>query len=194
VRREALDPRRLARDDAAALALAFADLAAARAARSKPAGDDRALAARLHVAAGQVLPAARQGALAVDDLLAAGEVDRARQLLERTLLPAVEPYRPTDSLIPLHTRAALALAHAGLVDRARAELSRLDAARPFLSPASLAALDETAAAVAAAPPPPPPPPPAGHAPRPSAAPIAPVGRNAPCPCGSGLKYKKCHGA
>ena len=24
-------------------------------------------------------------------------------------------------------------------------------------------------------------------------PFANVGRNDPCPCGSGLKYKKCHG-
>lgn len=24
--------------------------------------------------------------------------------------------------------------------------------------------------------------------------VAKVGRNAPCPCGSGKKYKKCHGA
>ena len=28
----------------------------------------------------------------------------------------------------------------------------------------------------------------------SAAPFQPVSRNAPCPCGSGLKYKHCHGA
>lgn len=26
------------------------------------------------------------------------------------------------------------------------------------------------------------------------APLAAVGRNEPCPCGSGMKYKKCHGA
>ena len=25
-------------------------------------------------------------------------------------------------------------------------------------------------------------------------PVAKVGRNEPCPCGSGRKYKKCHGA
>jgi preprotein translocase subunit SecA len=31
---------------------------------------------------------------------------------------------------------------------------------------------------------------AASAPAPSAA----VGRNEPCPCGSGKKYKKCHGA
>jgi SEC-C motif-containing protein len=33
--------------------------------------------------------------------------------------------------------------------------------------------------------------------RPELVPVAPkasVGRNDPCPCGSGLKYKKCHGA
>lgn len=29
--------------------------------------------------------------------------------------------------------------------------------------------------------------------RPLAAPVSRVGRNEPCPCGSGLKYKRCHG-
>jgi uncharacterized protein len=34
-----------------------------------------------------------------------------------------------------------------------------------------------------------------HAPRPAPRRVAPVpGRNDPCPCGSGRKYKKCHGA
>jgi preprotein translocase subunit SecA len=32
------------------------------------------------------------------------------------------------------------------------------------------------------------------APAPGSAPLAKVGRNDPCPCGSGRKYKKCHGA
>jgi preprotein translocase subunit SecA len=38
--------------------------------------------------------------------------------------------------------------------------------------------------------------PAGAAPGSGGAGAAPqrVGRNDPCPCGSGLKYKKCHGA
>jgi uncharacterized protein YecA (UPF0149 family) len=27
-----------------------------------------------------------------------------------------------------------------------------------------------------------------------AKPLPPVGRNDPCPCGGGKKYKKCHGA
>jgi preprotein translocase subunit SecA len=30
--------------------------------------------------------------------------------------------------------------------------------------------------------------------RPAAATVPEVGRNDPCPCGSGKKYKKCHGA
>jgi tetratricopeptide (TPR) repeat protein len=34
----------------------------------------------------------------------------------------------------------------------------------------------------------------GDMPRVDAKPRAPVGRNDPCPCGSGKKYKKCHGA
>jgi uncharacterized protein YecA (UPF0149 family) len=30
--------------------------------------------------------------------------------------------------------------------------------------------------------------------KPRAIPATAVGRNDPCPCGSGKKYKKCHGA
>jgi preprotein translocase subunit SecA len=33
----------------------------------------------------------------------------------------------------------------------------------------------------------------GGGPAPSAADFEKVGRNAPCPCGSGRKFKKCHG-
>ena len=40
--------------------------------------------------------------------------------------------------------------------------------------------------------------PGGHLARPAGAlvraAVPPVGRNDPCPCGSGKKYKKCHGA
>jgi preprotein translocase subunit SecA len=35
---------------------------------------------------------------------------------------------------------------------------------------------------------------AGYLARPSAADVPRVGRNEPCPCGSGKKYKHCHGA
>jgi preprotein translocase subunit SecA len=35
--------------------------------------------------------------------------------------------------------------------------------------------------------------PAAGAVKPAAAPVGRVGRNDPCPCGSGKKYKKCHG-
>src|SRR2546426_10349855 len=36
--------------------------------------------------------------------------------------------------------------------------------------------------------------PAKEAPQPAQRAAARVGRNDPCPCGSGKKYKKCHGA
>jgi preprotein translocase subunit SecA len=35
---------------------------------------------------------------------------------------------------------------------------------------------------------------AGYLARPSVADVPRVGRNEPCPCGSGKKYKHCHGA
>jgi preprotein translocase subunit SecA len=34
----------------------------------------------------------------------------------------------------------------------------------------------------------------GRVGQPAAATVPEVGRNDPCPCGSGKKYKKCHGA
>ena len=35
--------------------------------------------------------------------------------------------------------------------------------------------------------------PASHSPAPRPVSLAKVGRNDPCPCGSGKKYKQCHG-
>src|SRR5438309_9924920 len=67
--------------------------------------------------------------------------------------------------------------------------------------ASKAAADGLVSGTATGPRPPGGPPPPGPAPRPAAVgasvvanPYAGVGRNVPCPCGSGKKFKKCHGA
>jgi preprotein translocase subunit SecA len=69
------------------------------------------------------------------------------------------------------------------------------AADPSQAPAALGA----AAAIPAARPgarsaPPPPPPPASESAEPFVRGEPKVGRNEPCPCGSGKKYKHCHGA
>jgi preprotein translocase subunit SecA len=73
-------------------------------------------------------------------------------------------------------------------------------------PGAMSFQHAAAPALTAAPPAAPPPPPAGAPPpapggmAPQAEPVAPyvreqpkVGRNQPCPCGSGKKYKQCHG-
>jgi preprotein translocase subunit SecA len=77
---------------------------------------------------------------------------------------------------------------------------------PVPEPAPVGADDLFMGAAPRVPPPPPPVAPAGRGPapavtstlgpvgRPAAATVPEVGRNDPCPCGSGKKYKKCHGA
>jgi preprotein translocase subunit SecA len=72
------------------------------------------------------------------------------------------------------------------------------AADPAQAQAALAAAAAAAPAVRAgvrgAPQPPPPPPLAPEAAAPFVRGERKVGRNEPCPCGSGKKYKHCHGA
>jgi preprotein translocase subunit SecA len=70
--------------------------------------------------------------------------------------------------------------------------------QPTRSPAGADELFSGAAASRVPPPPPAPTPSVnsslGPVGRPAAATVPAVGRNDPCPCGSGKKYKKCHGA
>jgi preprotein translocase subunit SecA len=68
-------------------------------------------------------------------------------------------------------------------------------ADPSQAPAALgaaAAIPAARAGARSAPPPPPPPAPESAEPFVRGEPK--VGRNEPCPCGSGKKYKHCHGA
>jgi preprotein translocase subunit SecA len=76
-----------------------------------------------------------------------------------------------------------------------AEMGSLLAGEPSAEPAQLpAAIASGAARAAARGVPPPPPPPAAESAAPFVRGERKVGRNEPCPCGSGKKYKHCHGA
>ena len=85
--------------------------------------------------------------------------------------------------------------------RTEEEIEREERERQARLQRQMQALHAPPPAIGAAPEPEPPEPGAGPRPQPPGVPAAPfvredrkVGRNEPCPCGSGKKYKHCHGA
>ena len=111
----------------------------------------------------------------------------ARRVIETLLLPIVQEYRLLDFVVPVRAQYAVILAYCGEIEPARRLIRELDAfvisdfrrreleaqtrliekiaiERPFIGRSTIEAS------------------------------IPKVGRNERCPCGSGKKYKKCHGA
>lgn len=146
----------------------------------------------------------RVGQDLVDQFLERRDYDGARQILEGTLLPQLQQLKLADFLIPMRSQYAVVLAFCGQFPQAEAEMARLqpyEAGLTDLGRAELANQRRLIAQMRQAPPPPAWRPPPGferhvqplmdamRAPRP----VAKTGRNEPCPCGSGRKYKKCHG-
>lgn len=147
----------------------------------------------------------RVGQDLVDQFIRHQDFTGARQFMESTLLPQLQQLKLGDFLIPVRSQYAVVLAYCGLFPQAEAEMARL---RPYE-----AGLDERGrgevrqqrlliAALRASGPPPEWQPPVDFERRAQhvldaiseARPVAKAGRNEPCPCGSGRKYKKCHGA
>jgi hypothetical protein len=116
-----------------------------------------------------------------------GDPFEARRVIETLLLPIVKEYRLVDYVVPVRAQYAVILAYCGEVDAARRLIAELEAfavaefrrrelenqarliekiavERPFILRPSIQAN------------------------------VPKVGRNERCPCGSGKKYKKCHGA
>jgi len=111
----------------------------------------------------------------------------ARRVIETLLLPIVDEYRLIEYAVPVRSQYAVILAYCGEVEPARRLIGELGAfAVSDLRQRELqnqGALIERIAAQRR------------FAPRPGIeARVPKVGRNEPCPCGSGKKYKKCHGA
>jgi hypothetical protein len=140
---------------------------------------------------------------AVDDFLTImGDTAGARETMERHLLPTIREFGLTEMILPVRSHYAIVLAWCGYIVAARQELQALSV---YGGDAEQRAMIETRAAfvedIAA-----------GRVhlrrqmPPPGGLKLIPggdeflrsgtskkVGRNEPCPCGSRLKYKKCHG-
>ncbi len=122
----------------------------------------------------------------------------ARGFIEGALLPTVYGFELTNYVIPVRSQYAVVLAYCGEHEKALQEMAQV---RTFMvqDPARAQELEDQERLVgriirgevrmpkpANRPTLPPPPRRAGQ-------PRSRVGRNQPCPCGSGLKYKRCCG-
>jgi len=139
----------------------------------------------------------------VDDFLTImGDTAGARETMERYLLPTIREFGLTEMILPVRSHYAIVLAWCGEVAAARQELQALsvyggDAEQRVMIETRAAFVEDIAAG-------------RGYLrqqmPPPEGLKLIPgadeflrlrkprkVGRNEPCPCGSRLKYKKCHG-
>lgn len=147
----------------------------------------------------------RVGQDLVDQFIGQRDFTGARQFIESTLLPQLQTLKLADYLIPVRSQYAVVLAYCGLFPQAEAEMARLQPYEAGLDDRSRGELRNQRrfiAALRASGPPPEWRPPVDFEGRmkpimdamSGTQPIAKVGRNEPCPCGSGRKYKKCHSA
>ncbi len=123
----------------------------------------------------------------------------ARQTMEQIVLPAVAEFQPTDMIIPVRSHHAIVLAWCGEIAEARREMRALSEYAGSREQHAMLAerkrfIDDIAAGrvrlIRQLPP-------AGalrSIPGAEKVLARKIGRNEPCPCGSGRKYKRCHGA
>ena len=153
-------------------------------------GFARVHAFKFYAMANAVDSALKVGQDLVDELIGRGDPIGARQVLEGSLLPSAIRAKMVDRIVPLRGQYAVVLAHCGEFAAAEAEMARLvpyesglpdigkkelrNQRRLIESLRSIQARREL---------------PASERPQPARK----IGRNEPCHCGSGRKYKKCHG-
>lgn len=133
----------------------------------------------------------------VDDFISPlGAVDAARQFIEQTLLPSAKSYKMMDWIIPIRSQYAVVLAYCGASLEAAKQLEIVEPFRNAVDSRFQKELENharmTVAIIRGYLKPPPRMASEGRGLYHSAG--AKVGRNSPCPCGSGKKYKKCCGA
>lgn len=152
----------------------------------------------------------RVGQDLVDQFIRRHDFDGALNVMETMILPQLRQWKLADYLITVRSHYAVVLAYCSRFDDAEAEMARLKPYEPGLKPLvqrELAAQRELIRDLRAFGPPPkwvavpglvdrivaalk------GNGPVPSgrhAVAVQKVGRNEQCPCGSGKKYKRCHG-
>ena len=128
----------------------------------------------------------RVGQDLADEFVAMKEYKTAREVIEQHVLPVVNSTGLVNKLVQVRSQYAVILALCGLHDDANAEMRRLGPYFEGLTGEQLQEVGRQSNYIAqlsydAS----------KHAIRQM---FGAVGRNDRCPCGSGLKYKKCHGA
>lgn len=163
-------------------------------------GLSRLFAMKFYSLVGAVDSAVRVGQDAADDHVARHDFIGARQVLEQHVLPYAEHYRMLDRIVAIRSQYAVILAYCRDFLAAEQEIQRLEAYAGGFTPEQRREVDGQRALISDL----------RHGngpaqrrifgPRFSLSTIeqqrrvqAKVGRNDPCPCDSGLKYKKCHG-
>lgn len=160
----------------------------------------RLFAMKFYDLLGAVNSAVRVGQDVVDDFVARHDFIGAREFLERNVLPFTEHYRMLDRVVAIRSQYAVVLGFCRDFPAAEQEMQRLEIYAGGFSAEQRQEIKGQRALIADLR--------AGNGPQqrrmPFSNPSPPnfeqgrnlrekVGRNDPCPCGSGMKYKKCHG-
>jgi hypothetical protein len=135
----------------------------------------------------------RVGQDLVDEFVSRNDFIGARQIIETNILPNVRQLKILKRVIPVRSQYAVVLAYCGDFDAAEAEMARLAPYEAGLDKIGQQELQNQRNVISELRLQGPPtqwiPPRTG----PAAIARRKIGRNSPCPCGSGKKFKKCHG-
>jgi len=182
-------------------ALELLALAGAKSGRILPLARIHAL--KFYDLVGAIDSVVRVGQDAADEFVHRNDYIGARQILEQNVLPHVFEYNMLDRVVAVRSQYAVVLAYCGEVEAAEREMARLDAyvaGLPEPQRLEIARQKELIAQQRVRPVPP-----QVESKRLDRAQMREVlarqqrampkvGRNDPCPCGSGRKFKRCHGA
>lgn len=160
----------------------------------------RIFSMKFYTLLGAVDSVVRVGQDVADDHVARHDFIGARQVLEEHVLPYAAHYRMLDRIVAIRSQYAVVLAYCRDFPAAQQEIDRLEAYAGGFSAMQRMEIDRQRTFIADLR--------AGNGPKqrrifgpqPSLPVVeqrrrlqAKLGRNDPCPCGSGLKYKRCHG-
>ncbi|WP_374748745.1 SEC-C metal-binding domain-containing protein [Klebsiella variicola] len=128
----------------------------------------------------------RVGQDLADEFVARKDYIGAREVMEQHVLPVVNTSGLVQRLVQVRSQYAVILALAGEHEQAEAEMRRLEPYFEGLTGYQRQEVEDQSNIIAHL---------AYKAVQSKITKyLGPVGRNEPCPCGSGIKYKKCHGA
>jgi hypothetical protein len=164
----------------------------------------RTQAMRFYEIAGALDSYVRAGLDVADDFVWVNDFQRARNVMEDFVLPFIQRHSMVGKMLDARSLYAVILAYSGEFDEAELQMRRLEPLIEGAPPPMQTQLADQKRLIAEIRQKGPPPQrrlpeaaiskPSAVRPAPIARESAKVGRNELCPCGSGIKFKKCHGA